>query len=127
MEPFTTTALATALTTLVNGAAGEAGKAAWASLTGFLRGKFGRETAPGTALTTLEEAPTDPRGADGLAVLLTELARTDDEAAAWLTPWFEQARVATVTTTGPVTNIISGQAQVHTVIQGQTFNGPIHL
>ena len=90
-------------------------------------GGGGRETAPGTALTTLEEAPTDPRGAGGLAVLLTELARTDDEAAAWLTPWFEQARVATVTTTGPVTNIISGQAQVHTVIQGQTFNGPIYL
>jgi len=128
MEPFTTAALATALTTLVNGAAGEVGKTAWTALTGFLRGRFGRDTAPGTALATLEQAPADPQSADRLAAVLTELAQTDKAAAAWLNPWFEQARAAIVTTTGPVTNTISGQAQVHgPVIQGQTFNGPIHF
>lgn len=124
MEPFITSALATALTTLVNGVAGEAGKTAWASLTGVLRARFGRDTAPGTALAALEAAPADGRSADRLATVLTELAQTDDVAAAWLLPWFEEVRAAA----GPVTNIISGQARVHgSVIQGQTFNGPIHL
>jgi hypothetical protein len=128
MEPFTTAALATALTTLVNSAAGEVGKTAWTSLTGFLRTRSGRDTAPGTALATLEEAPGDRQNAVRLATLLTELANTDEAAAAWLNPWFEQVRAATVTTAGPAVNIISGQARVHgPVIQGQTFNGPIHF
>lgn len=128
MESFTTAALATALTTLVNGAAAEAGKTAWASLTGVLRARFGRDTAPGSALATLEEAPADERSAERLATVLTELAHADDDAAAWLNPWFEQVRVAAVTTTGPVTNTVSGHAQVRgPVIQVQTVNGSIHF
>ena len=125
MEPFITAALATALTTLVNGVAGEAGKTAWASLTGVLRARFGRDTTPGTALAALEAAPADRQSADHLAAVLTELAQTDDVAASWLLPWFEEVRAAAA---GPVTNIVSGQAKVHgSVIQGHTFNGPIHL
>jgi hypothetical protein len=126
MEPFTTAALAAALTTLVNGAAGEAGKSAWNSLTSLVRSRLGRDSQPVVAIATLEQAPDDQEAAQQLASALEDVARTDHTAATWLHPWFEQAH-AIVQSAPQATNIISGNAQVNTAVQGNVFTGDLHI
>jgi hypothetical protein len=124
MEPFTTAALAAALSTLVNGAAGEAGKSAWKSLTAFVRSKRGPGSPPAAALTALERTPQDQQAAQHLAVSLQELAGSDHTAGEWLNPWFEELQ--TIAGHPPsTTNIISGNAQVNTAIQAHIIHGNI--
>ena len=123
MEPFTTAALATALTTLVNGAAGEAGKTAWTSLRTFVKSRLGRDPQPAAAVAALETTPSDPAAAQQLAVTLHDLARDDHTAAAWLGAWLADVRAQT-----PVTNVIAGPAQISgNVVQTHTVNGDIHF
>ena len=123
MEPFTTAALATALTTLVNGAAGEAGKTAWTSLRTFVKSRLGRDPQPAAVVAALEATPTDPATAQRLAIALQDLARDDQTAAAWLSAWLTEVQTHT-----PVNNVIAGQAQISgNVVQTHTVNGDIHF
>lgn len=123
MEPFTTAALAAALTTLVNGVAGEAGKTAWVSMRSFVTSRLTRHPEAIEAIAVLEATPTDAVAAERLAVSLGDLARHDRTAAAWLAAWFTEVQTQT-----PVSNVIAGQARISgNVVQTHTVNGDIHF
>jgi hypothetical protein len=126
MEPMTVTALAAALTALVNGAAGEAGKTSWTALVGLIKTRLGRDSRPAVEAAALERAPADEEVATRLAAALHEAATTDRDTAEWLMPWY-----AETIQEGAVVNAISGQAQIHghvvqarTITGGITFGGP---
>lgn len=125
MEPFTTAALAAALMTLVNGAAGEAGKASWTALTTFIKSKFARDSTPVAAITAVEHDPQEAT-ATRLALTLQELAQDDTDAGTWLDPWFAEA--LTAAEAAQVSNTITGNATVNgPVVQGHTFTGTINF
>lgn len=126
MEPFTVEAIAAAVAALIGGAAGEAGKSTWTSLKTFVTTRWGHESAPAAALTAAEETPNDPGTVQTLAGHLHDAADRDPEAAAWLSHWLTQASTV-ANASGAAHNTISGDAAVHTAIQGYQFNGDINI
>ncbi|XVU27075.1 hypothetical protein ACQPZJ_08550 [Actinoplanes sp. CA-054009] len=126
MEPFTVEAITAAVTALIGGAAGEAGKSTWTSLKTFVTTRWGHESAPAAALTAAEEAPNDPQAVRALADQLHDVADREPEAAAWLSQWLTRAGTV-ANASGPAHNTISGNATVHTAIQGYQFNGDINI
>jgi hypothetical protein len=111
MDPITSAALAATLVPLVTGAAGEAGRSAWASLAGFVRSRFGHDSTPVVRVDELERHPRQPGMVDDLAASLVASAGQDPAVDAWLRDWFAQA--STISTTSNTINTISG-----------TVNGP---
>ena len=122
MDPITSAALSTVIVPLASGAAGEAGKQAWATLTTFVKARLGRESPPAAAIEQIDQTA-DPGYADELAGHLHRLSNDDPQAAQWLATWLNSAS-ALVHQTTHVSNVIGGQAQVHgPVVQGHTFSG----
>jgi hypothetical protein len=123
VEPFTTAALAATLTTLVNGAAGEAGKTAWASMRNFVTTRLARHPQSAEAVAALEASPSDTSAAERLAVSLQGLAHDDQSAAAWIAAWFTDVQTNT-----PVSNMIAGRARISgNIVQTHTINGDINF
>lgn len=123
MDLFTTAELTAAITALVNGTAGEAGKSMWNALKGFVAARTAQRSDAVAALTTAERAPENRDAAAQAALVLTEIARTDTAAATWLQSWLTQAGSAAPS----AINVIGGQAVMHgPVIMSQTI-GDIHL
>ncbi|MCG5461888.1 hypothetical protein MED01_006759 [Micromonospora sp. MED01] len=89
-EPITAGLVAATVVPLASGAADEAGRQAWASLSAFVRDRFGRESEPGVAVQALTDQPHRPAG-EVLGRLLEDAAASDDHTAAWLRSWLEQA------------------------------------
>ncbi|MEV0733973.1 hypothetical protein [Polymorphospora sp. NPDC050346] len=127
MDPITAGILAATLVPLANGAAGEAGRQAWESLTSFVRNRFGRGSDADTAAQALASHPGQVVHGEVLGRLLEHGAATDEQVAAWLRTWLHDAGPLTGQPAGTsVTNTVSGQAQVHgPVIQTHTISGPI--
>ncbi|MEU4165031.1 hypothetical protein [Actinoplanes sp. NPDC026670] len=126
MEPFTVEAIAAVVAALLGGAAGEAGKATWTSLKGFVTARWGPESPPAAALTAAEETPRDPATVQALAGLLHDAADREPETADWLDRWMAQAGTVT-NASGTAHNTISGNANIRTAIQGYQFTGDINL
>ena len=125
MDPFTGAALATTVVPLVSGAAGEAGKQAWASLTGFITAKFGRDSRPAEALDAVERQPDDESRAALLGETLHRLAQADPDIDTWLRAWLAEA-APLAATSSQVLNTIGGQATVHgPVVQAHTITGSV--
>lgn len=130
---FTVETLAATLTTLVNGAAGEAGKLAWSRLTDMVRrrssGRAGGEAEPeleraAAEIELLERASGDDPTVGNLATALRDGAIRDPELAAWLAAWLREAP-----SPGAVHNTISGRPRIQNALQaGQigsvTFGQP---
>ncbi|MFC0431792.1 hypothetical protein [Kutzneria buriramensis] len=91
VEPVTIT-LAIALVLarkIAEGAASEAGKQAWAGLSGLVRGRFSSDTAATNALDTAEASPTSEEAIRTLADHLHQHA-ADPGFARALVPWVEE-------------------------------------
>ncbi|RJL31000.1 hypothetical protein [Bailinhaonella thermotolerans] len=110
------TALAAIISALAGGAAGEAGKSAWNSLTALVRRRFGDDSAE------LERRPPDEAAAG-----LVWRAGADPEFGEALAEWMRDAS-ALVQQRRDVTNTISGDARVTgPVIQAGDIHGSINL
>lgn len=123
MELFTAAELTAAITALVNGAAGEAGKSMWKSLKDFVTVRKAERPEAVAALTTAEQTPTDQSAVARFAGALEEIARADPAAATWLRSWLTQAGAPAPA----AINVIGGQPTMHgPVIMSQNI-GDIHL
>ncbi|MEV7231039.1 hypothetical protein AB0M79_29080 [Polymorphospora sp. NPDC051019] len=128
MDPITAGILSATLVPLAAGAAGEAGRQAWESLTSFVRDRFGRGSDADTAAQTLASHPGEVVHGEVLGRILEHGAATDEQIAAWLRTWLRDAGTLTgqPATGTSVTNTVSGHAQVHgPLIQTHTISGPI--
>jgi hypothetical protein len=125
VDPVTTAALAATIAPLVSGAAGEAGKQAWQSLTSFVRGRWGREATVTVDAEALAADPADAACQTRLVEGLYRLTQDDGEAAQWVRTWLHDS-AALVDQHQAVVNVISGEARVHgPVVQAHTISGSV--
>ncbi|MFG6198632.1 hypothetical protein [Nonomuraea sp. JJY05] len=122
MDPSVIATLAAVVSAIAGGAAGEAGKSAWGSLTALVRRRFGTDAAVTAAL---EQAGT--RSPEETTRVLVDHADADAEFQRSLADWAgETARLLQYK--HDVSNTISGNARVTgTVIQAGDISGSINL
>ncbi|MFC0431264.1 hypothetical protein [Kutzneria buriramensis] len=103
---------------IAEGAASEAGKKAWAGLSGLVRGRFSSDKEATRALDAVEASPTSEAAVQALAEHLHQHA-ADPGFATALKPWVEQV-------SGGATAIVGDNATVqgHN-IQNSTVSGTI--
>lgn len=118
MDPIVIPTLAAAISATVSGAAGEAGKSAWASLAALVRRVLGHDREAVEAV----ERP-DERSPDELARLLAERAAADPEFRASLAAWVARAESAG-RGEGRTVNTISGDVSGN-VVQAGDVHGSI--
>jgi hypothetical protein len=119
VDPLILSTLTATITALAGGTAGEAGKQAWAALTGLIRAKSSQESPAPALAAELESTPDEPHAQS----LVRQLIQDDPTAAEWLRAWLEQAEPL-VRAAPEVQNIVAGNAQIHggNVFQGHTIN-----
>ncbi|WP_436758137.1 hypothetical protein [Streptosporangium sp. V21-05] len=119
MDP---TVLAAIISALIGGAAGEAGKNAWASLATLARHRFGRDS---TEVAALEQATSD--SPQEVAGILVDRARSDPEFGESLASWTSETdRI--IRQSSDVSNTIGGDARIHgNVVQTGTVFGSINF
>lgn len=119
MDP---TVLAAIISALIGGAAGEAGKSAWTSLTTLARHRFGPDS---TEVAVLERTTADD--SEEIAGILVDRAEADPGFKESLASWTsETSRI--IQQSHEVSNTISGEAQIHGhVIQAGNIFGSINL
>lgn len=117
MDPIAVSALTTLLTSLVGGAAGEAGKSAWESLAGLVRRRFGHDSPAVQAI----EAGRDP---GEIGTLLAEAAEADSGFAEALAAWRDEA-ARVVVKDQRVTNSITGTVHGNAVQVSGDVHGSI--
>ncbi|GAA0399116.1 hypothetical protein Acor_21400 [Acrocarpospora corrugata] len=116
MDP---TVLVALISAVLGGAAGEAGKGAWTSLTSLVRQRFGKDSA--------ELAVLDSESAPEITAVLTERAQSDAGFDEELTSW-AATTTRVIQQSHNVSNTISGNARIQgTVIQAGDLFGPINL
>lgn len=124
MDALSMTLVVSAITTLVTGAAGEAGKQAWTGLTEIVRKAFGGDSEEKAALDLLLATPENEQAVREVSGTIVDRARKDPVFASDLEAWLGEVREET-RLDGP-TNVIAGEATVHgPVFQGRDFSGPI--
>lgn len=121
MDPVT---MASVVSTVVSGAAGEVGAKLWDGLAALVRRPFhGDDQETGAAeLAAVEQARHDEDRVLALTRALVARADAEETFAAGLEAWLRQARRVTVDI-GGVSNTISGGRQTGPVIQGRDFHG----
>lgn len=129
LDPVTVPMLTAAISALVGGAAGQAGKSAWDSLTALVRRTFGADDQPAdqvlAALHEVERRPEDAAAAaEILAGVLVDRARVDPAFAEALRSWTGQVTV--VSETHDVSNVVSGRVE-GSVVQARDVSGSINL
>ncbi|MEU6662529.1 hypothetical protein [Streptomyces sp. NPDC046821] len=126
MDPITAAALAA----LAGSLGSEAGRQTWQGLTALVRRPFQRRSEEDGAepqvssgeleVADLEGAPADPMRAQALATALGVRAALDGEFRARLDEWWREAQAGAAG--GDVHNIVGGNAQVGTLVQGRDFS-----
>ncbi|MEV5413753.1 hypothetical protein AB0K60_33615 [Thermopolyspora sp. NPDC052614] len=116
MEPIVIPTLAAIISAAVGGAAGEAGKSAWASLTALVRRLLGHDREAVEAV----ERP-DAHSPDELARLLADRAAADPGFGRSLAAWMARAEPAARTV-----NTISGDVSGN-VVQAGDIHGSINF
>jgi hypothetical protein len=121
----TTLALVTAaITSIITGATGEAGKGAWASLVAMVKKTFGKKGEQEAPLELVGAVKTEERDVIELSEILVERAGQDSEFASELSAWLKDVKDL-ARADGP-TNVVAGSARITgPVIQGRDFSGPI--
>ncbi len=117
MDPIAVSTLTTLLTSLVGGAAGEAGKSAWESLAGLVRRRFGHDSPAAQAI----EARRDP---GEIGAILVERADADPGFAEALAAWRDEA-ARVVVNDRRVTNSITGTVHGNAVQVSGDVHGSI--
>ncbi|MEV6037755.1 hypothetical protein AB0L65_41850 [Nonomuraea sp. NPDC052116] len=122
MDPSVIATLTAVVSAIVGGAAGEAGKSAWGSLTALVRRRFG---ADATVTAALEQA--DTRSPEETTRVLVDHAHADAEFQRSLADWAgETARLLQYK--HDVSNTIGGDARITgTVIQAGDISGSINI
>ncbi|MBE1583490.1 hypothetical protein ACFPOI_32205 [Nonomuraea angiospora] len=122
MDPSVIATLTAVVSAVVGGAAGEAGKSAWGSLTALARRRFGTDAAVTAAL---EQA--DTRSPEETTRVLVDHAHADAEFGRSLTDWAgETARLLQYK--HDVSNTIGGDARITgTVVQAGDISGSINI
>jgi hypothetical protein len=121
MDPSVIPALAAVISAVVGGAAGEAGRSAWASLTALVRRRFGAETP---AAIEAPEAGDSPE----IAGILISRAQADPEFGEALAAWMAETARIVQRHRHDVTNTIRGNARISgTVVQAGDVSGSINL
>ncbi|SEH04083.1 hypothetical protein SAMN05444920_1573 [Nonomuraea solani] len=122
MDPSVIPTLAAVISAIVGGAAGEAGKNAWASLTALIRRRFGDDDA---VVSAIERAETRPAAetAEIIAVRAAADPTFEEELRHWTTE-----TVRFVQSRHDVSNTISGDARVTgPVLQAGDVHGSINF
>lgn len=118
MDPLILSTLTATITALASGTAGEAGKQAWAALTGLVRTKSSRESTALALAAEVEREPDELRA----ETLVRALLAADPAAEEWLQAWLQQAQPL-VQAAPEVQNTIGGDARIQgDVFQGHTIN-----
>lgn len=128
MEPLTTSVRAGTIVTLLNSAAGEAGKGVWNAIRSAAGRLLERDGAETSALAHVDESAAEPQtglplAATGAAQTLLALAQRDGAFAELLAAWH---RDAVTVTQSNVQNVVSGQVN-GPVVQLHTNHGGISL
>jgi hypothetical protein len=125
MDPITAVILSATLVPLASGAAGEAGKQAWATMASYVKTRFGRGSRAEIAVIALDHDPDLISHGEVLAEILESSAADDEQAAAWIRNWLRQAAPLAgqrFDQGSGATNVVTGNAQVQTLVQGQNFS-----
>ncbi|HEY9522391.1 MAG TPA: hypothetical protein VIR33_04065 [Thermopolyspora sp.] len=122
MDPITVSALTTFITSLVGGAAGEAGKTAWASLTDLVRRRFGRDSPAAQAIERAGEHTPEEIGA-----ILVERAQADPEFGESLAAWGVEATRVVAKYEQKVSNVITGTVHGNAVQIDGDVHGSINI
>ncbi|MGN9786932.1 hypothetical protein ACTMTF_36300 [Nonomuraea sp. ZG12] len=113
-----------AITSIITGATGEAGKGAWTSLIAMVKKTFGKKGGQEAALELVGAVKMEERDVIELSEILVERAGQDPEFARELSAWLKDIE-GPAKTDGP-TNVVAGSARITgPVIQGRDFSGPI--
>ncbi|TMR22211.1 hypothetical protein ETD86_12255 [Nonomuraea turkmeniaca] len=122
MDPSVIPTLAAVISAIIGGAAGEAGKNAWTSLTALIRRRFADDDAVTAAIERAETRP-----AEETAEIIAGRAATDPAFEEALHRWtVETARL--VQSKHDVSNTISGNARISgPVLQAGDVFGSINL
>ncbi|MEQ4719629.1 hypothetical protein [Nonomuraea sp. B19D2] len=113
-----------AITSLITGATGEAGKGAWTSLVAMVKKTFGKKGEQEPPLELVEAVKVEDRDVIELSEILVERAGQDAEFASELSAWLKDVKVL-AKSDGP-TNVVAGNARITgPLIQGRDFSGPI--
>ncbi|WP_345567072.1 hypothetical protein [Nonomuraea rosea] len=122
MDPSVIPTLAAVVTAIVGGAAGEAGKNAWTSLTALVRRRFG-DDAPAAAALEL----TGAHSPEAITQILVDHAKADAEFGQALSTWTTDA-THLVQHKHDVSNTIGGDAHISgPVIQAGDVLGSINI
>ncbi|MBT2387089.1 hypothetical protein J7E86_26645 [Streptomyces sp. ISL-11] len=124
VDPVSLSAITTAVTAAAGSVGTEAGRQAWGSLAELARRALGRgrtedDGGPAPVL------PLDPRDEDqvrSLAALLFARALEDPRFAEEFRGWAERVRPGLSVDNSQVTNTVSGQARVGTLVQGRDID-----
>ena len=133
MEALTASALAATITALLDSAAGEAGKSAWATLTAATRRLLGSASCEATTIAKVDEAAIAPQAHDlpaasaQAAEVLLALAQRDHDFAELLTAWQANSTTIVSTTSNTANNVFGSvggnSVQLGTNYGGINFNG----
>lgn len=122
MDPSVIPTLAAVISAIIGGAAGEAGKNAWTSLTALVRGRFGDDAAVTSAI---ERAGTRP--AEETAEIIAGHAATDPAFEESLGRWTAET-VRLIQSKHDVSNTVGGDARITgPVVQAGDVFGSINL
>ncbi|SEG79918.1 hypothetical protein SAMN05444920_104769 [Nonomuraea solani] len=122
MDASVISALAVVVSAIIGGAAGEAGKGAWTSLTTLVRRRFGSDAQ---AVATLEQFNT--HSPEEITKVLVGHANADSEFEVALTEWTNDT-IRLIRHTHDVSNSIGGEARISgPVIQAGDVQGSINF
>lgn len=129
VDPVSLSAITTAVTAAAGSVGTEAGRQVWTSLADLARRAVGRGRGePEPVPVPLPLDPGDEEQVRGLAALLFARAARDARFAAEFRAWAADAGRVLPADNSSVTNTVSGQARVGTLIQGRdvhwTSGGP---
>lgn len=132
MDPSAVPVLTSLVTGVLGGAAGEAGKQAWARLSALVRGRFDRNDPTARALEQVDLVANDQQMVEAvsgvLAQRLSDSARRDPRFAGELRAWMDEATRVINIDTGDVTNTIGGNSQIGgSAVQARDVHGDLNL
>ncbi|MCD9141108.1 hypothetical protein [Streptomyces albireticuli] len=123
VDPVSLSAITTAVTAAAGSVGTEAGRQVWGSLADLARRAVGRGRGePAAEPVALPLDPADGEQVRALAALLFAGALRDPRLAEEFRTWAAEARCRLPVDNSSVTNTVSGQARVGTLIQGRDID-----
>lgn len=122
VDPVSLGAITTAVTAAAGSVGTEAGRQAWGSLVDLARRAFGRGRDDDAGTVALPVDPRDDEQVRSLSALLFAHALQNPGFAEEFRAWSENSRATLALDNSQVTNTVTGNARVGTLIQGRDIN-----